>query len=207
MFGEDFGRTGDLTDIWPLAITTAMHRRTPFVVELRNIPYREQEAILFYIVDRLPRFLAGALDATGNGGYLAERAAQRNGAGRIEMVKLSTEWCREEMPPYKAAFEDGTIVISKHADIIGDHRAVVMDQGVAKVPAGVHNQGLDGKPRHGDSAIAGALAYYASRIDVVEYGYAPAALPPGPADERSGYEDDGGYLRIGSGLHGLRGAI
>ena len=64
-------------------------RRTPFVVELRNIPFRQQEQILFYIADRLPRFLGGAMDARGNGQYLAETARQRYGA-RIAQVMLSS---------------------------------------------------------------------------------------------------------------------
>ena len=164
-FGEDFGRSGDLTDIWPLQLAEDLRRVTPFLVELRNIPFREQELILFYIVDRLPRFMAGKLDARGNGQYLAERAAQKYGSLRIEQVQLTTEWYRENMPPYKAAFEDGTIVIPAHADVIADHRAVVMTKGVAKVPENARAKGVDGKQRHGDSAIAGVLAYAASKMD------------------------------------------
>src|SRR4051812_17477820 len=82
---------------------------TPFVVELRNIPFEQQRQILFYIVDRLPRFRAGKLDARGNGQFLAEVAMQRYGATRIEQVMLTAEWYRANMPPYKAAFEDDTI--------------------------------------------------------------------------------------------------
>jgi phage FluMu gp28-like protein len=65
-------------------------RRTLFVLELRNMPFRQQEQILFYIVDRLPHLIAGAMDATGNGAYLAEMAVQRYGA-RIRQVKLGTD--------------------------------------------------------------------------------------------------------------------
>ena len=38
-FGEDFGRSEDLTVIWPLQIGQDLMRRTPFIVELRNIPF------------------------------------------------------------------------------------------------------------------------------------------------------------------------
>ena len=131
-FGEDFGRSGDLTVIWPLQIGQDLTRRTPFVVELRNIPFRNQEQVLFYIVDRLPRFIGGAMDARGNGQYLAETAAQRYGA-RIVQVMLSEGWYRENMPRYKAAFEDGTIEIPKDADVLADHRAIVLENGVAKI--------------------------------------------------------------------------
>jgi phage FluMu gp28-like protein len=53
-FGEDFGRSGDLTVIWPLQMRGNLVRRTPFVIELRNIPFRQQEQILFYTADHLP---------------------------------------------------------------------------------------------------------------------------------------------------------
>ena len=57
--GEDFGRSGDLTVIWPLQLKGNTLRRTPFVIELRNIPFRQQEQVLFYVADRLPRFRRG----------------------------------------------------------------------------------------------------------------------------------------------------
>ncbi len=168
-FGEDFGRSGDLTVIWPLQIEARLTRRTPFVVELRNIPFRQQEQILFYIVDRLPRFFAGAMDARGNGQYLAETAMQRYGE-RIRQVMLSPEWYRDNMPRYKAAFEDGAIELPKDAAILADHRSLVMDKGIVKAPER-RERDAAGRERHGDSAIAGALAYFASHQDVVEYDY------------------------------------
>src|SRR6185437_317585 len=131
--GEDFGRSGDLTVIWPLQVKGDTVRRTPFVIELRNIPFRQQEQVLFYVADRLPRFVAGAMDARGNGQYLAETAMQRYGT-RIRQVMLSTEWYRDNMPRYKAAFEDGMIELPRDAEILADHRALVMEQGIARVP-------------------------------------------------------------------------
>jgi phage FluMu gp28-like protein len=132
------------------------------VVELRNIPFQQQEQILFYIVDRLPRFRYGALDARGNGQYLAERAMQKYGPHRIAQVMPSDPWYRENMPPYKAAFEDRTILLPKDADIIEDHRSFRMIKGVAKLPD-ARTKGTDKKKRHGDSGIAGALAWFATR--------------------------------------------
>ena len=160
--------------IWPLQIAHDLTRRTPFVVELRNIPFRNQEQVLFYIADRLPRFTTGAMDARGNGQYLAETAAQRYGA-RIVQVMLSESWYRENMPRYKAAFEDGTIEIPKDADVLADHRAIVLEQGVAKVAE--RRAGADGKGRHGDSAMAAALAFFASRADTGQFAYISAPVP------------------------------
>jgi len=159
-FGEDFGRTGDLTVIIPLCEQQNATFKAPFVLELRNIPFKQQEQILYYIVDRLPRFRFGALDARGNGQYLAEVAMQRYGSSRIAQVMLNEAWYRDNMPRYKAAFEDKSIILPKDADIIEDHRAFKVIQGVARLPD-ARAKGQDKKQRHGDSGIAGALAWFA----------------------------------------------
>lgn len=162
--GEDFARSGDLTNICPLAQEQTLNLNPPFVVELRNIPFEQQRQILFYICDRLPRFQAGALDARGNGQYLAEVAMQRYGAGRIAQVMLSTEWYRENMPPFKASLEDKTLGgLPKDADLLADLRSVRMDKGVAKVPDNARVRGSDGRDRHGDFAVSLALAHFAAR--------------------------------------------
>jgi phage FluMu gp28-like protein len=175
-FGEDFGRSGDLTVIWPLQITSQLVRRTPFVVELRNVPFRNQEQVLFFIADRLPKLICGAMDARGNGQFLAETASQRYGP-RIAQVMLTEAWYRENMPRYKAAFEDGTIEIPKDADVLGDHRAITLEHGVAKVSD--RRAGTDGKGRHGDSAMAAALAYFASRAGAGRFEYIPVVKARG----------------------------
>jgi phage FluMu gp28-like protein len=172
-FGEDFGRSGDLTVIWPMQLGPDLVRRTPFVVELREVPFRQQAQALFHIIDRLPRFIGGAMDARGNGQYLAEEAALRYGA-RIEQVMLSLQWYRDNMPRYKAAFEDGKIELPRDAGILADHRLLRMEQGIARV-AERRIRGDDGNQRHGDSAIAGALAYYASYLNHQEYDYIPVS--------------------------------
>jgi len=161
-FGEDFGRTGDLTVITPLLEQQDVTYRAPFQLELRNVPFKQQEQILYYIVDRLPRFSHGALDARGNGQYLAEVAMQKYGATRISQVMLSESWYRENMPPLKAAFEDRALAIPRDADTLDDYRAFRMVKGVAKIPDR-KNVGTDKKQRHGDAGVAGALAWFATR--------------------------------------------
>lgn len=163
--GEDFARSGDLSALWPLAQTRTLQWLTPFVVELRNVPFEQQKKILFYVIDRLPRFRAGALDARGNGQYLAEVAMQQYGASRIVQVMLSVEWYRANMPRLKAAFEDRTLVVPRDADILSDLRAVRMEKGVAKVPDNARVRGSDGRDRHGDTAVALALAVFATESD------------------------------------------
>src|SRR5260370_6619896 len=160
-------------------------RRAPVVIELRNVPFNQQKQVLFYLVDALAdrssRFVGGAMDARGNGQYLAEQAALRYGS-RIEQVMLSSEWYRDNMPRCKAAFEDGTIDLPADADILGDHRMLRMEQGVAKIPER-RMRGGDGHQRHGDSAIAGALAYYATKSDQQEYAYTRAAGEDGRGEQ------------------------
>ena len=169
--GEDFGRSVDLSVVIPLVIGQDLVRRSPFVVEMANVPFEQQRQVLFYIVDRFPRFQAAKLDGTGNGAYLAEVTAQRYGAHRVEEVKLSETWYRENMPPLRAAFEDATIELPRDSHVVDDLRAVKVVQGVAMVPRNTRQDG-----RHGDAAIALALAYAASRQDPapIEYTAAPA---------------------------------
>jgi phage FluMu gp28-like protein len=169
-FGEDFGRLGDLTVIDPMAIEQNLNRTIPFSVELRNIPFKQQEQILFYIVDRLPRMIGGALDAGGNGMYLAEQARHRYGSGRIHEIKFSDAWYLENMPPFKAAFEDGTLTIPADADQANDLRALQVINGIIKLPKAKTETGSN--QRHGDSAISKALAYFASRNGASEIEYA-----------------------------------
>lgn len=158
--GEDFGRSGDLTVMWPLTVDAFLQRRTPFVIELRNVPFRQQEQILFALIDGLPSFRGAALDARGNGQYLAEVTRQRYGAECVAEVMLTEGWYREHMPPFKAALEDAKFDLPRDGEIIDDLRQLEVVNGVARVGDG-RTQGATGK-RHGDAAIAAALAMYAS---------------------------------------------
>jgi phage FluMu gp28-like protein len=202
-FGEDFGRVSNLTVIWPLQLSRTMRRLTPFVVELANIPFEQQKQVLFYIGDRLPRRMAGAMDATGNGAYLAEVAAQRYGLERVEQVKLTVEWYRENMPRLKAAFEDDAIVIPADAEIMGDLRMIKMVNGVGQVP-NADRKSADGQKRHGDAAIALALAYYATVMPIVEYDYTSGKAPD-PNEPRR--EDHLRPVRVTAGFKERQGVL
>ncbi|BDR08609.1 terminase family protein [Comamonas thiooxydans] len=161
--GEDFGRTGDLSVHVPLIQYPNLVRRPPFTVELRNVPFKQQEQVAFYLLDRLPRFSGGSFDARGNGQYLAEVAMQRYGVDRIHQVMLSETWYRENMPPLKAALEDGTLDgLPMDADTLADLRLVQVIRGVPRIPD-VRSTGTDKGKRHGDVAVAAALAWHASR--------------------------------------------
>lgn len=186
-YGMDFARSGDLSALVPLLQDAHLHRQAPFIVELRNVPFEQQRQVLFFIVDALPGFAGGAHDATGNGGYLAEVAMQRYGAARVQRVMLSQQWYMENMPKYRAAFEDGDITLPRSSGVLDDHRAVQLVRGVPKVPDGVALKDAAGGKRHGDTAIAGALAWFASLTAA-----APMEFMSGGA--RSDEEEARGFL-------------
>ncbi len=184
-FGEDFARTGDLTVIVPLQEQQNATFKAPFMLELRNMPFREQEQILTYIVDRLPRFTFGALDARGNGEYMAERMMQKYGTGRIAQVMITELWYREAMPKYKSAIEDRSVLLAKDADVIEDHQYIKVIKGIAKIPE-KKTKGQDKQQRHGDSAIAGAMAWFATYQDAsgpIEYESVAKRTPYASEDD------------------------
>lgn len=169
--GSDFARSGDLSVFWPVVVMPDLLRRCPFTVELRNVPFDQQRQILFYILDRLSQLSAVALDATGNGSYLAEVTMQRYGAHRVEGIHLTEAWYRAQMPKLRAAFEDAGLTIPADAGTVDDFRQLELVRGVARVPDKRQvTKGEDkdkaGGQRHGDAAIAAALAIYAAGRDV-----------------------------------------
>ncbi|MBW2091581.1 MAG: hypothetical protein JRI34_05595, partial [Deltaproteobacteria bacterium] len=104
VFGEDYARYADFAVIAPLSIEQNLLRKCPFLIEMHNVPTRQQEQILWHIIDRLPRFRGGAMDATGNGATLAEYTADKYGHNLIEQVMLNDSWYRENMTSFQDAF-------------------------------------------------------------------------------------------------------
>ncbi len=206
-FGMDFARSGDASAMIANAYGQDLVRHGAFVLELRNVPYETQRDIVFYVGDKLPRFGHGAFDATGNGAYLAEVSRQKWGE-RISEVKLSAEWYRQNSPPYVEAVADCSVILAADADIVRDHQALQFTNGVIRVPEDMRYKGADGLERHGDSAIAGILAWFASRQTAAEYGYeaVSAANPDRDLDDdetgngRWWRQPLGARLRAGGGI-------
>lgn len=161
--GEDFARSGDLTVFAPIQVLPDTRRRVPFLVELKNVPFKQQEQALYFICDRLPRRDGIWLDANGNGSYIAEEAAYRYGQ-EVVKVMLSVGFYRENMPRFKAAFEDDELELPRHEDIITDLGQIQIYRGTPGIDDS-RTQGSDGNKRHGDSAVAIFLAYLASRAE------------------------------------------
>lgn len=187
VFGEDFARKGDLSVFVPLEIKADLSKRVPFVVELANATYDAQRQIMFFILANLPRFTAAAFDATGNGGYLAEAAKLRYGSQMVDTVMLSANWYREWMPKLKAEFDDGNIEIPRHQDILDDLTKIQYRNGIPQIEKG-SGTGTDGQQRHGDFAVALAMAIRASWMEGSEIAFIPV-LSVGVFDDRYTNED------------------
>lgn len=175
--GEDFGRKNDLSDFWIASEERNLGLRTELCVELRNCPFHAQEQILFYLLDRVPRFSKMLMDARGNGQYLAEAAQLRYGLSIIEAVMLSQPWYMENMPKFRAAFEDGTLIgLPKDSDLMADLRAIKSVRGVPKVPDDARYKGSDGFDRHGDAAVGLVLCVVAAKCPIEIFNYIPVSL-------------------------------
>ncbi len=191
-FGEDFARSGDLTGIWVLTQDQHLKLHSPLIVEIRNCPFEQQKQILFFVIARLPRFQAGALDARGNGSSIAEACADKFGRSRIKEIMPSQEWYHETMPLLKSCFEDHEICVPQDDDVLSDLRSIKIVRGVAKVPEDEKNRGTDGKWRHGDTAIALAMAIYAvfkMEPAPIEFTAVPDSLERWSPKEANGFND------------------
>lgn len=171
-FGFDFARSGHLS-YFPIIETDRRLRRTmPLALELRNVPFKQQESILFYAVDRFPRFQAGKLDAGGNGQYLAEQARLRYGADRIEEVHLNVAWYETHFPVLKAALESEQLVLVADAELRDDLRSIQVVKGVPKPPEKARRTSA-GVERHADGALGVVLAFAASKVDIEVFDFVP----------------------------------
>lgn len=204
--GFDFGRVADLSVVTLLAVEKNLRRREVLTIELRGVPGDEQKAIVRAVLERVrARLVGAAFDATGMGWTVAEDMGRLfglredpQGAGLIMAVKFSEEWYRLNMPPLKAAFEDDQIALIADEDHLSDLRMVKLVRGIPRVPdLRSEEKGKKGKRRHGDYAIALALAHWASRMRFVEMAYRPVrpqAIRPG---EMADFPESPG--RVGSG--------
>lgn len=183
-FGQDFARNRDQSVVVVLEEDTDLVRRPKITIELANCPFSSQQDVLEHVIDLLPRWRGGAMDATGNGAALAEAIAQKYGVEMVEQVKLNDSFYIAHMPKLKAALQDAMLVDlardSQHRD---DLRAIKLIQGVPKIPREATQsasaraaaaEGGERQRRHGDFAIALFLANYAYYREVGEIDWRPA---------------------------------
>ncbi len=209
--GSDFARTGDAAAAIVTELGRDLIRRARVVLEMRNVPFEMQRDVLFFLQERLPRYGHGAFDASGNGAYIAEVSRQKFGE-RVSEIKLSQEWYRANGVAYIEAFgSPSSVTVAADEDVIRDHQALQYVGGIVMVPKDMRYKGEDGLTRHGDTAIAGMLAWFASRQGAAEYGYVPVRRGARDGDPFDG-DDDGVGFASGSDFRqplgaGLRGRI
>ncbi|MBH1599927.1 hypothetical protein I5U56_04365 [Stenotrophomonas maltophilia] len=177
--GMDFARHRHFSVIKPAKVGQDLRRDVPFLIEMANAPTRQQEQILWALLDALKEEFPGrwsfAGDATGPGQTLMEYTGDRYGraeldtetgryiGGPIHEVTLSRPWYGEWMPKYIALFEDGFLSLPRDASLEDDHRAVEYVDGIPMVPR-LERKDLQDPDlvRHGDGAIAGVLMQFAA---------------------------------------------
>ncbi len=163
--GEDFARSGDLSEIAIFNEKENRHLKAACYIELRNVPFAQQFQIFCYAWDKHPRMYAASLDARGNGQMMAELAAQKYGPAYVNQVMISRAFYMEYMPKYKAKLEDREMTLPGSPDIVDDHRTVVLDKGVPTISERTSQGNDKSKKRHGDSVIAGVMANHAYEND------------------------------------------
>ncbi len=184
--GMDYARHRHFSSIMPLQITQNLKRKAPFLIELHNVPTRQQEQILWAMLGGLPKFRGVAIDATGPGQTLAEYTADKFGHSLVHQVTLSRQWYGLWMPKWVQAFEDGDIDLPRDANVEADMRAIEM---VAGIPMVIKAEAKDMKDpalfRHGDMAVAGSLAWFASlnKGSVIEYQALGVQRPSSDTDD------------------------
>lgn len=172
--GMDFARHRHFSVIKPAMINQELHRDVPFLIELANAPTRQQEQILWALLDGLENWTFAG-DATGPGQTLMEYTGDRYGraeldsdknqyiGGPVHEITLSRTWYGEWMGKYISLFEDGFISLPRDASLEDDHRAVEFIDGIPMVPKLERKDIKDADlVRHGDGAIAGALMNFAA---------------------------------------------
>lgn len=218
--GMDYARHRHFSVIAPAEVRRVLTRSVPFVVELHNVPTRQQEQILWHLMDEVPNYPLLAIDATGPGQTLAEYTADKYGAaptleqiaagevtgGRVHQITLNRGWYGEWMSKFARAFEDGVIEIPLDDDLDSDLRMVEQVDGILMVPR-IERKDLKDPDlvRHGDFAVAGALMWFASCQDAYQpYAYDPVRPTDRGRDRHD--DDDARPIRTTGGFNARKGA-
>ncbi len=161
--GQDYARHRDFSFILPFYIEQDLRRVAPFVIEMHRVPSRLQQKILWYMLERLPRFGGIAMDATGNGETIAENTAEKFGEHMVHQIKLSRNWYGLWTPKLVTAFEEDMIDLPRDDNLKNDCSAIEEVDGIHMVSKARAKDLKDPELyRHGDGAVAMILAWFAS---------------------------------------------
>jgi phage FluMu gp28-like protein len=156
--GGDIARVKDLTVFWVIR-TVGGVRLTVHRVALRNVPFDEQERVLYQLLE-LPTLRRACIDNSGLGRQLIERAQKRFGTYKVEPVTFTLAVKEQLAYPLKAAFEDRTVRIPDDPKIIASHRAVRKE---TTASGNVRFVAESTEAGHADDFWAHALALHAAK--------------------------------------------
>jgi phage FluMu gp28-like protein len=154
--GQDFARSGDVSPVKFGQHDEHMRLVCRLTLEMRNVPFSDQEFIIEWLIRRVPHFAGGKMDGRGNGSALAEKMQQLFGFDVIESVMATDKVYLQYMPLLKAGIEDRTFIIPHDEGELDDLRMIKQVRGIPKIPDRPANSRENGKvaKRHGDNAIA-----------------------------------------------------
>lgn len=159
--GVDFGRTQDISAIAIYDTSRDMVSVPIAFVELFNAPFLLQECILNALIAKCGCVVGIACDGTGNGSFLAERMVQSYGT-MADNVKITQAWYADSFGKLKEGMQSHRIYVPQDVEILHDLASVQLIDGIPKIPKARNMSSIaeDGrkKARHGDSAVAIALA-------------------------------------------------
>lgn len=164
-FGNDFGRSGDLSTYWVTQEVSKTSLATVMLIELKNVPFEQQQLFSDLVTDFLyeKQILGGgALDARGNGQMIAEHASLRH-PGAILSVMETNAWYAKYGSELHGLMESKEFTVPDDDTAKGDFALVVLKNGIPTIPA-VKTEDRDRKGlRHGDAASAAMLCVCAWR--------------------------------------------
>lgn len=165
--GQDFARSGDVSPVMFGQHDSLTRLRALLTLEMRNVPFSDQEFVLKWLINRVPHFAGGKMDARGNGSALAEKMQQLFGFDVIEAVMATDKTYLAFMPLLKAGIEDRSFILPDDEGVLDDMRMIKLVRGIPKIPDRAANVREDGKVvrRHGDTAIAAMHLVAAAEAD------------------------------------------
>lgn len=164
-FGNDFGRSGDLSTYWITQEQNRTSLSTVMLIELKNVPFEQQQYFSDLITDCLDErhiLGGGALDSRGNGQQIAEHGTLRH-PGAVIGVMETNAWYAKYGSELHGLMESKEFTVPDDDIAKGDFSLVVLKNGIPTIPA-LRTEDRDRKGlRHGDCASAAMLCVCAWR--------------------------------------------
>ena len=187
-FGQDFGRSGDLTTYWINEEASQFSLETRLVIEIKNCPFEQQQYLNDLITDLLDKkhiLGGGALDSRGNGQQIAEHAMLRH-PGAVLCVMENRAWYARYFADLHGLMESMDFTLPDDEVIQGDFGIVSLRNGVPLIPD-VRTADRTKGARHGDAASAAVLSVCAWRECALQPAPNFSFIPKKNIWERDGF--------------------